>query len=639
MTMVVKEYENEIKKLLENPESRADLQQLWIGMINSYIDSYAQKTGYSIPENRKKLVSEALLRHSLPLNFENISFLVQQGVSHNPLPFPEPKREIAEKKFGETSEVLVEQLHEKIGFPSFEDLSYAVKYFEETSKLPSNSRNKLNRQFKGTLGKVYEYTKDSKTSVRVIEGLLDVVGRKRKDYERRKDDQDYDPEKEITGIGEFPKILNIIGRVLREKDAFSTPKEWDDISQEEIEEYVKGRPLMASWHLLNQHLIGKEVPETELQGKNVLDVGCGCQSPLIDVLKFKNVKANVVGIDGSKKFLKAMKDSSPQHDYVCAVFPFLPFKEDAFDYAFAINTLDCVNRIQKIPTLVGLDESLKNNGKIITVEPFSESKTEDHFEIKQYLDDMNYKIRSVEGVVDFPVSTSKHLLLIAEKTEDPDRRFEYNRGMAMTYLNRWKSKKDEGMFKKAQETALSIGMNPESWVRELDKEIEKREKINAVEAEKAVASWQPPSLPTGNADSNKIYKKRMEHLVLGIESGLEKCGYTGSFPKFMQEIFTRAIEKNKDRLDWGDVETIAREHGLAWDYGKLVGDLEHMYFPFPLTVKKGITTTLQQAAVLAGKSPWEELKSLSEENEILRDYVRKCENLRNEYKKRVQLTI
>jgi len=138
---------------------------------------------------------------------------------------------------------------------------------------------------------------------------------------------------------------------LKTKKQFYFDKEIDypDVDQESIIRYKKALEFAS----INS-------------GAEILDIGCK-YGTLKELMMKKNIKANYYGVDISEKVFKKIKNFSGDKFFVADVSKDLPFKDEKFDYIFALEIMEHVESPTNM--LNEIYRVLKMNGKLILSVP------------------------------------------------------------------------------------------------------------------------------------------------------------------------------------------------------------------------------------------------------------------------------
>ncbi|MEM7819137.1 MAG: class I SAM-dependent methyltransferase, partial [Candidatus Aenigmatarchaeota archaeon] len=266
---------------------------------------------------------------------------------------------------------------------------------------------------------------------------------------------------------EMPKEIPILLRLERAKNTidsyFIHKKELEGKEEYLREGYKITRAYQSSYRLL-QNLLNLE----ELEGKTVLDLGCGSNSPLMQVLKDKKINANVVGLDSHKKSLQICKEKFSENEFIQALYPYtlFSFRSSSFDWIFAINCLHYTNEKSEIcATLIGLDQLLKKGGRIVIIEPRSQSKMKFNAELKKNLSEMGYNVEEYNKYIKWPgPQYSHHLILVGEKINEVDRSQEYKKAIAASLIK-------TNRFEEAKKIVEDLGLTLSDIIKEKEKEM------------------------------------------------------------------------------------------------------------------------------------------------------------------------
>lgn len=175
---------------------------------------------------------------------------------------------------------------------------------------------------------------------------------------------------------------------------------------------------------LEKKLFWEIIPQTELQNKNVLDIGCGTGRHWAEL--YKHNPAKLTGIDSSEEMLEKLKKKFPSADVILSINNSLEsFEDNSFDIIISTLTTGHVKEIEKYfkewnrvlkPTgqiimtdfhpdafAAGMKRTFIHNGEVIEVE--NHLYTIQYF--KTLFDKLNWKILDMsEKVIDDEV---KHL--------------------------------------------------------------------------------------------------------------------------------------------------------------------------------------------------------------------------------------
>lgn len=104
--------------------------------------------------------------------------------------------------------------------------------------------------------------------------------------------------------------------------------------------------------------------------KKILEIGCG--QGFNTYLLSKKTQNRVIGIDLSKKDIDISKQRYPNVDFIVMNAEKLKFKDNYFDFIYAIEVLEHVNHLGKV--LNEIKRVLKPGGKLIASIPYYKSE-------------------------------------------------------------------------------------------------------------------------------------------------------------------------------------------------------------------------------------------------------------------------
>lgn len=296
-----------------------------------------------------------------------------------------------------------------------ERIEVTFNLIEEIRNYNIQKKRKVEREFVTRIH--HTYTKETPLEI------FDWKERKEKScikIESRKEKK----EDEKEGLGAPLAELKIVKT--EGKNTFDNLKAWEKYWRETSEEYKTLPSWIASYHILES--LAKEM---KLDGKNLLEVGCGKYSAVLEMIKDKGISSHIIATDSSKI---ACSEASKNYDaeFVVCVHPYsILWRKEFFDFIFCNLTLHNFHRQAKGATLLTLDYGLKPGGKIVVIE--SQSRRKDLREIKQFLESMGYRIEERKKGVRFEGAKEKRLyVLIAEKIESKD--FPIEKWIAKSYL-------------------------------------------------------------------------------------------------------------------------------------------------------------------------------------------------------------
>ncbi|MEM7819140.1 MAG: class I SAM-dependent methyltransferase [Candidatus Aenigmatarchaeota archaeon] len=425
---IMKIYKDEIEHLIRDEEKVREIYAVLRSNLPSIVRGYSKKVLNlsNLKEDQETLISELVFRYLKFSTLDDITNVL----------FPKTEKvpeEVVIYIAKPIRDLLANYLHQEIPrFPSAHGLEMIFDFYKLIEKISErNERKRLKRGFNRIFRKHYTYTKDTEAEV---EAWREVGRRRAKSYVLR-------PLKagEVS-IGPA-EIMKVVGWMKKVRDSLEFHDKAKNIDIRVAEIIVNSKPIMSEYKLLLD-LFETYINPEELNEKTILDLGCGCKSPLIDVIEKKGIKAEVIGLDDCQKFLKLSKETFPEQNYLQANFPYtLPFVDNAFDYIFAVCSMHFNNRIEKYATLAGLHQLLKKGGKFFIVHPRSQKVS--HLETKQYLESLSYNVHEKRLKVDWVgLKPSYFYLLIAEKTLQTDKTNSYVKGVGMSYLKAAKNRSD-----------------------------------------------------------------------------------------------------------------------------------------------------------------------------------------------------
>jgi ubiquinone/menaquinone biosynthesis C-methylase UbiE len=97
-----------------------------------------------------------------------------------------------------------------------------------------------------------------------------------------------------------------------------------------------------------------------LEGKQVLDVGCGDGT---DCANYKKMGANVFGVDPSENFIGSAKEKLPEGNFIVGRGEILPFSDEEMDVVFSKYALQTSPDVPKI--LQEISRVLKPEGMLV----------------------------------------------------------------------------------------------------------------------------------------------------------------------------------------------------------------------------------------------------------------------------------
>ena len=128
---------------------------------------------------------------------------------------------------------------------------------------------------------------------------------------------------------------------------------------------LNGGNIQRFWHRKKFEEISKFIPHKTVK---VLDLGCGPGS-FFYVLREKNKKAILYGIDVSKKQIDFASKLVKSASFCASDAIKIPFKDDTFDYVTLIEVIEHLNKNIERNIFNEIKRVLKKNGKIIITTP------------------------------------------------------------------------------------------------------------------------------------------------------------------------------------------------------------------------------------------------------------------------------
>lgn len=127
--------------------------------------------------------------------------------------------------------------------------------------------------------------------------------------------------------------------------------QWDNAAElytqsQEISEFVESNKSVVFGRFNN------------MKGKRVLDLGCGYG---LFTEYFRNIGADIIGIDGSKEMIRIAKERYPDCSFdIADIIKILPFENDSFDLVFCNQVLMDIENIE--PVFMEVKRILKHDG-------------------------------------------------------------------------------------------------------------------------------------------------------------------------------------------------------------------------------------------------------------------------------------
>ena len=240
------------------------------------------------------------------------------------------------------------------------------------------------------------------------------------------------PPRELAAEG----LMLTLAQIMLSKNAFDAREKYNKLLTRDD---LKNFEQLGAW--ADSYKLISELFDSELDGKSILDLGCGAKSPLALSLKDKGINASLIGVDFHQASVEAAKENFPAYDFILGFFPYsLPLKEKSFDYVFAVNSMHYSTNSEKYATLLLLHGLLKEGGKLVVIQDYNQRS---HFhEVRKLVEKVGYTLeRNEQIVISWPPTDShprgvksRSLLLVAKKERELNLEKELQKALVMSYL-------------------------------------------------------------------------------------------------------------------------------------------------------------------------------------------------------------